>query len=250
MASYSSLFSQVLDDNCIFIEPEDTTGIRFQDIEYTPNDNFPNWHLEPFDLFGKRKYGTAIGNKMEIILDSASFKNYYTTDAGTPYHNLNGIDTKSMREFAKEKYRKDVLEEFLKDSVACTGSSNYYVFSFITRKDCNQKRKCKIKMGPYACCSNDTNNINANLPEGFEVVNENGDNFLVVTRDVPCNERSCCEERYHYVCNENAPEPSTTWVLQYKDYATYTSTECAPNVYNDPNCPFYNPSTCKSGCGD
>lgn len=94
MVSFSTSFSQVLDDDCIFIVPEDTTGLSFDTLAWVPEEYFPNWYYQPFQLNGKVKHGYSMGNKMEIVLNDATFKNYYTGDAPNPKNALTGVDTK------------------------------------------------------------------------------------------------------------------------------------------------------------
>jgi hypothetical protein len=260
MASYSSSFSQVLDANCVFIVPEDTSGIIIRDFEYTTEVDFPNWSYKPFYLRGKYKYDSTVGNKIEIILDSASFLNPYTGDVATVggihLSGTTGIDTKSMREFAKEVYRKKLLEEWIKTiepaPQGCHEGRDTFTFSFITKKDCFQKRICRFRLGELVCCSNsDDQVIFQDYPDGYNVIDHLGEKYLLITRTIPCNTISCCEERYHYVCDPFANEPNNTWTFSHKDYSTYIGIGCgSPPFPPNYNCNFSEYSSCKSGCGN
>lgn len=257
MASYSTSFSQIFNSNCEFVNPVDSTGLLIRDFRYNPDENFPNWSYTPFYLYGKYRYDSTVGNKIDIFLND-EFLNTYTGDValvgGIDLTNLTGIDTKSMREYAKEKYRKDVLEEWLKTiepaPAGCHSGRNTFTISFITKKDCYETRQCRVRLGELICCSNASDVTTfQGLPEGVQTITIGFDTWLIFTRTVACGTYTCCEERYHYTCNPNDPDPNSTWVFSHKSSSSYPGTQCS-NTYNSNfQCQIPNPSTCK-GCGD
>lgn len=156
-----------------------------------------------------------------------------------------------MKQFAKSKFIKEILEVYLFNHVPCTESNNYFVFSFITKKQCTQITKCKLKMGPYSCCSKDYDTVSLyeDLPEGYTVETINGSKYLIVEYKTDCFGRACCEERLHYICNPNQITVGSSWSLSYKDKVTYYGTDCDPYL-NSPGCNIEYPNTCKSGCNE